>query len=98
MTMKQKERRSPLALAILALLYEAPMHPYRMQQLIKERGKDTVINVQQRTSIYQTIERLLRAGLIIVAETTRDERWPERTVYALTEEGRETLREWMHEM
>ena len=33
-------KRSPIALAILAMLYEAPMHPYRMQQLIKERGKD----------------------------------------------------------
>jgi DNA-binding PadR family transcriptional regulator len=27
-------RRSPLALAVLALLYEAPMHPYLMQRLI----------------------------------------------------------------
>ena len=39
-------RRSPLALVVLALLYEAPMHPYRMQQLIKERGKDEVVNVR----------------------------------------------------
>ena len=31
------------------------MHPYRMQQLIKERGKDLVINVQRRASLYQTI-------------------------------------------
>ena len=36
-------RRSPLAFAILALLYEEPMHPYRMQRVIKERGKDQVI-------------------------------------------------------
>ena len=34
------EKFSGIALAILALLYEEPMHPYRMQQLIKERGKD----------------------------------------------------------
>src|SRR5581483_573751 len=98
MTMKGLARYSPLALAVLALLSEAPMHPYRMQQLIKERGKDEVINVQQRASIYQTIERLLRDGLIAVAETTRDERWPERTVYRLTEEGCETMRDWMREM
>jgi DNA-binding PadR family transcriptional regulator len=91
-------RRSPLALAILGLLYEAPMHPYRMQHLMMERGKDTVINVQQRSSIYQTIERLLRAGLIAVAETTRDERRPERTVYRLTDPGRETAIAWLREM
>ncbi len=74
------------------------MYPYRMQQLIKERGKDEVINVRDRASIYQTIDRLVRDGLIAVAETTRDERWPERTVYQLTPEGRETIQDWMHEM
>ncbi len=94
----QNVRRSPLALAVLALLYEAPMHPYRMQQLFRERGKDQVINVRDRASIYQTVERLLRDGLIAVAEVTRDERWPERTVYELTEHGRATLQEWMREM
>lgn len=95
---RRPHRRSPLALAVLALLYEEPMHPYRMQQLIKERGKDEVVNVRERASVYQTIERLQRDGLIAVAETTRDERWPERTVYRLTAEGRETLQDWMHEM
>ena len=38
MTMPRLFKRSPLALAILALLDEAPMHPYRMQRLIKDRG------------------------------------------------------------
>src|SRR3954447_26194353 len=98
MTMKRTTRHSPLALAVLALLYEAPMHPYRMQQLIKERGKDEVINVRQRGSIYQMIERLERAGLIAVRETARAENRPERTVYALTDEGHEAVLTWMREM
>jgi len=96
--MKKNIRYSTMALAILALLYEAPMHPYRMQQLIKERGKDEVINVRQRASLYQTIDRLLRANLIAVRETEREERWPERTIYELTEEGRETMLSWLREM
>lgn len=74
------------------------MHPYRMQQLIKERGKDEVVNVRERASIYQTIDRLQRAGLITVVETTRDEKRPERTVYRLTEEGREMTQDWLREM
>ena len=74
------------------------MHPYRMQQLIKERGKDKVVNVRQRASVYQTIDRLRRLGLIVARETTREERWPERTVYGLTDEGRLTFREWMREV
>jgi DNA-binding PadR family transcriptional regulator len=98
MTMNEFARRSPLALAILSLLVEAPMHPYRMQQLIKQREKDAVINVRLRASLYQSIERLLRAELIAVQETGRDENRPERTVYRLTERGSETARAWMREM
>lgn len=98
MTIKSNARTSPLALTILALLYEAPMHPYEMQRLIKERGKDEVVNVRQRASLYQTIDRLLRAGLIAVRETTRAEKRPERTIYQLTEQGRETMRTWLRAM
>src|SRR5215207_1052992 len=95
--MNSAYRRSPLALVVLALLYEAPMHPYRMQQLIKERGKDEVVNVRQRASVYQTIDRLHRLGLITPKEKVREERWQERTVYELTDEGRRTFREWMND-
>jgi len=40
-------QRSPIALAILAFLGEAPMHPYQMQRFLKERGKDQVLNGRQ---------------------------------------------------
>src|SRR5215471_8328505 len=87
--------RSPLWLIVLALACEEPMHPYRMQTLIKQRGKDHVANVAQRNSVYQTIDALLRAGLIAVRETARDENRPERTIYAATDEGRRTLGTWL---
>jgi DNA-binding PadR family transcriptional regulator len=80
------------------LLAEEPMHPYRMGQLIRERGKDGVVNVAQRNSVYQTIDRLLRDGLIRVRETERDERRPERTVYAITPAGTATLADWVRAM
>src|SRR5215510_14212744 len=98
MTMKNPIRYSTVALAVLALLYEAPMHPYRMQQLIREREKDDVINVRQRASLYQTIDRLLRDGLIAVQETAKAENRPERTVYRLTEAGREAAFAWLQAM
>ncbi len=74
------------------------MHPYQMQRLIKERGKDQVINVEQRASLYQTIGQLLRAGLIASWETSRQEGFPERTVYKLTDEGHEAAVTWLREM
>jgi DNA-binding PadR family transcriptional regulator len=96
--MKRIAKRSPIALAALAMLYEAPMHPYRMQQLIKERGKDEVINVAQRASLYQTIGRLEREGLIAALKVARDEKRPERTVYELTDAGRTITLEWMRQI
>jgi len=83
---------------LLALLAEEPMHPYRMRQMIKARGKDRIANVAQRNSVYQTIDRLLRTDLIAVRDTERDERRPERTVYELTEDGHAALREWTRSM
>jgi len=91
-------RRSPLALAVLALLAEEPMHAYRMQQLIKERAKDDVVNVAQRNSIYQTIARLVRDQLARVRETSREENRPERVVYEITALGKATLETWMETM
>ncbi|GIH90598.1 PadR family transcriptional regulator [Planobispora siamensis] len=85
-------------MALLSLVAEEPMHAYRMQQLIKERHKDDVVNVAQRNSVYQTIDRLLRDGLIAVRETSREENRPERTVYELTGTGRQTLVQWMRTM
>src|SRR5712692_3586395 len=87
--------RSPLWMVVLSTICEEPMHPYRLQMLIKERGKDQIANVAQRNSVYQTIAALRRAGLIAIRETSREERRPERTVYEVTEEGRRTLRSWM---
>jgi DNA-binding PadR family transcriptional regulator len=91
-------RRSPLALAILGLLEDGPLHPYGMQQLIKRWGKDEVINVGQRATLYKMINRLCEAGLIKPAGTTRDHSYPERTSYELTEVGRETRQQWMSEV
>ena len=71
------------------------MHPYRMQTLIRQRGKDQVANVAQRNSVYQTIDALERAGLIAARETSRDENRPERTLYEATAEGHRALRMWV---
>ena len=88
-------RRSTLAMVLLALLVEAPMHPYRMQQMIKERGQDQLVNVSQRNSVYQALDRLVRDGLARPGSTTRDPGRPERTVYEITDEGVATLRRWL---
>ncbi|MFE0021529.1 PadR family transcriptional regulator [Amycolatopsis sp. NPDC059021] len=96
--MVAKHKRSPLALAVLALLAAQPLHPYGVLALIKQWGKDQVINVTQRATLYKTFNRLTDAGLIAVQQTERDQQYPERTVYKLTEDGREVMLEWLAEV
>ncbi|MFF0141343.1 PadR family transcriptional regulator [Streptomyces sp. NPDC005227] len=91
-------RSSPLALTVLALLHYKPLHPYGIQRLVKDWGKEQVVNVRQRASLYRTIERLNGEGLIAVRETGRDQQYPERTVYEVTDAGRDTARAWLEEM
>jgi DNA-binding PadR family transcriptional regulator len=91
-------RPSPLALAVLSLLHAAPLHPYAMQRLLKDWGKDTVVNVGQRANLYKTIRRLLEAGLIAVRQTERDQQYPERTVYEITDAGSQATLDWLTDM
>jgi len=96
--MEPEFRPSPLALTVLSLLHAAPLHPYAMQRLIRQWGKDSVINVGQRANLYKTIKRLNQAGLIAVRHTERDQLYPERTVYELTDAGRQAAHEWLTNM
>ncbi len=89
--------RSPWALTILSLLFERDMHPYQMRRLVRERGKADFVDLRPG-SLYRTIERLERVGLVEPVETSREGRFPERTVYRITEHGREELLDWMREM
>jgi DNA-binding PadR family transcriptional regulator len=96
--MAKSPQRSSLGLIVLWLLFEGPMHVYRMQKLLERYGKDRVVNVRSRASLYQTIERLVRLGLVEVRETVRTEGHPDRILYAITDAGRETATEWLREM
>ena len=79
-----------LGLTALALLAEQPRHPYDIQRTIRERRMDQAFRAGgMPRSLYHTVDRLARAGLIEPAETTREGNRPERTVYRITDEGRE---------
>jgi DNA-binding PadR family transcriptional regulator len=89
---------SPLGLIVLWQLWSEPMHVYRMQKLLEAEGKDRIVNVRSRASLYQAIERLERLGLVEISETIRQEGYPDRVVYAITEAGRLLARQWLREM
>jgi DNA-binding PadR family transcriptional regulator len=95
--MASKDRSNPLALAVLALCFERPMHPYEMAATLKHRHKHESIKLRYGT-LYTVIEHLTSRGFIRPKETSRDGKRPERTVYALTPAGRHGLRNWMHDL
>jgi DNA-binding PadR family transcriptional regulator len=88
---------NPLALAVMALLYERAMHPYEMVSVMRERGKHESVRLRY-SSLYSVVEALDREGLIEPRETIREGRRPERTVYGLTAEGRAEFLTWLREL
>ena len=76
--------------AVLALLREAPMHPYQMQKLLHDRHKAELLALK-KGSLYHAINRLMREGLIEASDTGRSGRRPERTTYRITAEGHAEL-------
>jgi len=98
MPAKARIRPTPLNLTVLGMLGGGPLHPYAIQSRMKAWGKDRTVDVSQRATLYKAIERLRAAGLIEVKKVEREQRFPERTVYDLTEEGLRVGREWLTEM
>lgn len=88
---------NPLALAVMALLFERPMHPYEMVSTMRERGKHESVRLRY-SSLYSIVEALEREALILPLETRREGRRPERTVYGLTEAGRAEFLGWLREL
>ncbi|HEY0830636.1 MAG TPA: helix-turn-helix transcriptional regulator [Candidatus Dormibacteraeota bacterium] len=81
---------SPLALSILELLDEHAMHPYELASTMRERHHDEFIRLNFG-SLYHTVEVLERNGWIVPTEREKEGRRPERTIYKLTDSGREIL-------
>ena len=97
MTDTKRPFSNPLALAILVLLYERPMHPYEMATTMRERGKEKSIRLNYG-SLYTVIEQLLRENFIAVREVLKEGKRPEKTVYELTPSGETELIDWMREL
>lgn len=95
--MAVRGRGNPLALAVLAHLYERPMHPYEISSTLRERRKEESIRLNYG-SLYSVVESLQKRGLITTQETVREGRRPERTVYAITEAGVTELYDWLSDL
>jgi DNA-binding PadR family transcriptional regulator len=88
---------NPLALAVLACLGERPMHPYEISSTLRQRGKEESIKLNFG-SLYSVVAALEKHGLIVEQERVREGNRPERTIYAITEEGEAEFEDWLADL
>jgi DNA-binding PadR family transcriptional regulator len=81
---------TPLAIAVLALLEEQPMHAYEMYQLLLRRHNHRIVKVRPG-SLYHTVERLAGQEFVEAIGTERAGNRPERTTYRITPAGSAAL-------
>ncbi|MET0812297.1 MAG: PadR family transcriptional regulator [Microbacterium sp.] len=88
------DRLTPLGLMVLALLAEGDMHPYEIIRLMRLRKDDRLVTITNGT-VYHTVARLERAGLLTEVGVDRDGNRPERTTYSVTDAGTRAVGEWV---
>jgi DNA-binding PadR family transcriptional regulator len=86
-----------MALAVLATVVQRPMHRYEMASVMRARGKDRDMDIKWG-SLYTVVQNLERNGYLETIGVTRHGARPERTVYQITDAGREELVAWTREL
>ncbi|AJE39857.1 PadR family transcriptional regulator [Streptomyces nodosus] len=97
MAAKRRKLGNPLALAVMVLLTEKPMHPYEIAQTLRRRGKDSSLKINYG-SLYTVVQNLEKHGFVEVAEVQREGNRPERTLYGITDAGREEAVQWLSDL
>ncbi|MEW1862557.1 PadR family transcriptional regulator [Streptomyces sp. NPDC088194] len=95
--MTAKRPANPLALALLGLLLEQPMHPHAMAVELRARQLDQYFKLTTG-SLYDTVRVLVRDGWIEADGTEQVGARPARTVYRHTPQGRGHFTEWLDEL
>jgi DNA-binding PadR family transcriptional regulator len=86
-----------MALAVLATVVQRPMHRYEMASVMRARGKDRDMDIKWG-SLYTVVQNLERNGYLETIGVTRQGARPERTVYQITDAGRDELVAWTREL
>ena len=95
--MGRRKLRNPLALAVLATLWQKPMHPYEIAQTLRRQGKDASTKINYG-SLYTGVQSLEKYEYVEVTDVERQGNRPERTVYGITAAGRQEMTEWMSDL
>jgi DNA-binding PadR family transcriptional regulator len=86
-----------MGLAVLATVVQRPMHRYEMASVMRARGKDRDMDIKWG-SLYTVVQNLERNGYLETIGVTRQGARPERTVYQITDAGRDELIAWTRQL
>lgn len=88
--MPRRALDNPIVLAVLGLLLEQCSHPYQMLSELRKRSDNHAAAITRGT-LYNTVAALTDAGWVAAQDRQRSGNRPERTVYVLTDAGRDEL-------
>ncbi len=94
---RRRKVNNMLGLAVLSAVFAKPMHPYEMASVLRARGKDQDMKIKWG-SLYTVVRNLEKHGFLAVTESVREGAHPERTIYRITDAGREEYADWVREL
>ncbi|GAB3425876.1 PadR family transcriptional regulator [Flindersiella endophytica] len=94
---KRRKVSNLMALAILSTLVQRPMHPYEIASMLRSHGKEQDMKIKWG-SLYTVVQNLEKHEFIAQVESSREGARPERTIYRITDAGKEELEDWVREL
>lgn len=95
--MKKRKVDNLLALAVLSVIVERPMHRYEIAQTLRDRGKDHDMAIKWG-SLYTVVQNMAKVGFLEVVGSERAGARPERVIYRITDAGRAEMTDWTREL
>jgi DNA-binding PadR family transcriptional regulator len=84
-------------IVLLSLLSSRPMHGYELRQVLEQRHMHRWANIQYG-SIYRGLQQMTREGLLEEEGEEREGNRPPRTVFKITEQGKEELKNLLRQV
>lgn len=86
-----------LALAVLSVIVQRPMHRYEIAATLRAHGKDRDMDIKWG-SLYTVVQNMAKAGFLEVVGSEREGARPERVIYRITDAGRAEMADWTRDL
>lgn len=88
----------PIQIFILSKLIQGNNYPYKLKKELSEKFPFGISSNLTESKLYYHFESLSKQGLIEPVEVIKEEKRPDKQVFAITEKGREILPEKIYHL